>query len=219
MKLRLLLLISLILTGCNASCVQPSAPAAETVSPGPEPATAATNTAPSSEALDQLSGRISKAQEYLLQLKTQNGELQQQVQALLLQVQTVRDLIINAPAQGEAVPTESATAQLNEVMEQLSRLAADLQPAASGTYRISSAYSAQGDWVVVRYDQISGESWLAQAGQWIPLEESNVLAAGDYEISVLRADQDKKGYVALRMDRLSGDSWWLNGKRWQRFAE
>ncbi len=216
--LRVLLLMSLILTGCNASGVQPQQPSEQApVQSGSSEAPAATS--PNTEALDQLSGRISKIQEYLLQLKAQNGELQQQIQALLLQVQTVRDLMLNTPAQGEGVSAEAGAAQLDAVMAQLTGLATDLQPVVTGAYRMSSAYSAQGDWLVVRYDQVSGESWLAQTGQWIPLEETEFLPAGDYEISVLRADQDKKGYVALRMDRLSGDSWWLNGKRWQRFAE
>ncbi|MFW1677188.1 hypothetical protein ACFVYJ_05325 [Pontibacter sp. JAM-7] len=213
MLMRHLLLCSLLLTGCNAAGVQPAPP--ESAPPSAPPQTEA-----SSEQLDQLSGRISKIQEYLLQLKSQNGDMQQQNQALILQIQTVRDLLLQMADTATTQPqTEQSSDMTEALLDQLTDMMAAMQPALSGSYRMSSAYTAQGDWIVVRYDQVSGESWLAQSARWLPLEDQAQPASGDYEISLLRADQDKKGYVALRLDRLTGDSWWLNGTSWQRFAE
>ncbi len=69
--------------------------------------------------------------------------------------------------------------------------------------------------MLIRYHRYSGETWLADQGQWNLLEESGSTGTAEYEVRLSRADKDVKGYVAARVDRINGTVWWLKQDTWQ----
>ncbi|MGH1463642.1 MAG: hypothetical protein ACRBB6_16580 [Neptuniibacter sp.] len=227
----LCLLITLTLTACNSSEVKPEAPETEAQKPtesvtSPERkiisrgSKKAVNTSQSSE-IEGLKGRLIAIQEQILQLKTQTAGMQQQNQALLLHIQSVKEAIASKASQPqEQNDKEEAPAEdFNGILDQLTLIVNELgNSVQDGPYRITSAYTANGQWVLIRYDRFNGQSWLADQGQWIMLEESGATVTSDYEVVVLRADKDVKGYVASRLDRVNGDTWWLKQNIWQPFV-
>ncbi len=166
-----------------------------------------------------LGNRITAVQERLLQLSTQTALLQEQGRQVLQQLQIManqqRQAVESAPAAATALPE---AAEFNNVLDQITLLANEIsQQLQVGSYRIASSYTQGGKWVLIRYDRFSGESWFADAGQWQALEDLEQLPPSDYEVLVLRADKDLKGYVAARIDRQTGQTWWLKQNSWQRY--
>jgi len=176
-----------------------------------------------SSQLDQLTGRLTLLQEQVIQIRSGTQQLMEQNQILLSRLQMLTESRALAQSSGGAGMDEDMAEQLvqdiDAAISQLMQVANMQSPEAmvSGPYRIVSAYTRSGDWIVLRYHTESGESWLAERGGWIPLKESSSPRSSSFEISVQRADQDQKGYVATRIDRRSGRSWWLNGDTWQAF--
>ena len=72
---------------------------------------------------------------------------------------------------------------------------------------------------MIRYNRFSGESWVSAANNWQPLEEEQVPMISSYDIQLLPANSDVKGYVAARIDHNSGDSWWLNQNTWVKYQQ
>ncbi|WP_151705554.1 hypothetical protein [Nitrincola alkalilacustris] len=251
------LLLSVLLLGCQDANVQPSAPAAAPSAGAsdipelhelnqdnmPEPISRLetadgssgmsgfgdqsmqpSSAPPSiSSQLDQLTGRLTLLQEQVIQIRSGTQQLMEQNQILLSRLQMLTESRALAQSSGGAGMDEDMAEQLvqdiDAAISQLMQVANMQSPEAmvSGPYRIVSAYTRSGDWIVLRYHTESGESWLAERGGWIPLKESSSPRSSSFEISVQRADQDQKGYVATRIDRRSGRSWWLNGDTWQAF--
>lgn len=235
------LLFSALLLGCNASnptrpedqaatdqAVQ--APAANEMAvpaqeqqPSPSRPASQPAMAPASaqSQFDQLSGRLTLMQEQLLQLRADSQRLQEQNQMVLNRLQ-----LLSAPTQdGEqengdaAVQGDPGTEQLDMAIGQLMQVlnSLDNTGTAGGEYAITTTYTRNGDWILLRYNRVTGSTWLADAGDWRLLQEQQTPARGDYQVQVHRADQDRKGYVAVRIDRTTGDSWWLNDNRWQEY--
>lgn len=225
--------LSLLLAGCNAANVQPSAGAAatevqpDTAAPAPQqgptadvvlPATAAGNSQQLSNQLDQLSGRLALMQEQLIQLKT-SGDKQAEMSRILLTLLQQ----LSQTGSGASTPQESgspvddvASAQIDAAIGQLMQAVNQIGLAdVTDSFAVASAYTAKGVWVLVRYRIDTGETWLADQGNWVLLEEEGSLPVSSYAVQLQRADQDLKGFVAVRIDRQSGDSWWLNDRRWQ----
>lgn len=171
--------------------------------------------------LAMLTGRLTVVQEQLLQLKSQTAEMQQQNQALLIHIQSIKDSL-NTAAQtpiAEENNQQANSEDFNSVLDQLTLLANELgTKVQDGPYRISSDYTAKGQWVLIRYHKYTGETWLADQGQWNLLEESGATGTSEYEVVLIRADKDVKGYVAARIDRINGDTWWLKQNTWQPFV-
>ncbi|MBT00199.1 MAG: hypothetical protein CMI01_16200 [Oceanospirillaceae bacterium] len=176
-----------------------------------------------SNQIDQLNGRLTLVQEQLIQLK---GVSQQQVemgQMLLTRLQHLseRNAAANVPSEGGGNADPQAQAdQLDMALDQLMQLlnemgTAGLAQAPADAYALATTYTAQGSWILVRYRTDTGETWLADGGQWVRLEEEATPSPSSYVIQLHRADQDLKGYVAVRMDRQSGRSWWLSGRSWK----
>ncbi|WP_409522920.1 hypothetical protein [Nitrincola sp. MINF-07-Sa-05] len=253
------LLLSVLLVGCQDANVQPAAPAAPAESAGaasdipelhelnqdnmPEPisrletadgssgmsgfgdqSSQPPSAPPSiSSQLDQLTGRLTLLQEQVIQVRSGTQQLMEQNQILLSRLQMLTESRSLAQSSGGAGMDEDMAEQLvqdiDAAISQLMQVANMQSPEAivSGPYRIASAYTRSGDWIVLRYHTESGESWLAEQGGWVSLKESGNPSSSSFEISVQRADQDMKGYVATRIDRRSGRSWWLNGDTWQAF--
>ncbi|WP_432695825.1 hypothetical protein ACQUQP_14955 [Marinobacterium sp. YM272] len=230
----------LLLAGCTPAAVKPGAPGtasaaeqqagSEQQPAAPEPEKAAAESPTGSGAglaslgnqLDQLNGRLTLVQEQLIKLRTQTqqqGELNQMVLTRLQQMAESGAFTAAPDSGGEmsdsAVP---ASGQIDAAIAQLLQTANELGLSnSSDLYDVASAYTAKGVWVLIRYRRDTGETWLADQGQWQALAEEGVPAASSFAVRLQRADQDLKGYVAVRIDRNTGESWWLNDRRWQRY--
>lgn len=230
--------LSLLLVGCNAATVQPqpAAPAGQAAAPA-EPADSA-DSAPAADTpvetasarpvsgaqisnqLDQLSGRLALIQEQLIQLKSAGQQQAEMNQMLLTRLQHLSErgaAKAADPGTSDAQGNDEASAQMDAVIGQLMQTVNQLGLAdAADTFAVASAYTAKGSWVLVRYRVDTGETWLADQGSWVKIdEETGSLPLSSYAIQLQRADQDLKGFVAVRIDRRSGESWWLNDRRWQ----
>lgn len=219
MKLRqvILLILSGMLLGCNAAGVQPSEPSA------PAPVTTQ-DVQPESakqvgESVELLTNRMTAVQEQLLNVRSQSARQLEQLQSIQLQLQALSLRLKNTPT---SAPTPDGGAQqpaeqeLSLLLDQMARMASDIAlQLQDGNYRFVSCYTQSGQWILVRYDRYSGESWLADEGQWILLDELDGRSPSVYEVSVQRADKDSKGFVAARLDRQTGQTWWLKQNSWQ----
>jgi len=233
------LLLSGLLLGCNAT-----APARPDMAPTPEngevvqspqaggdAAPAATGQTDGAEMsrrvasqLDQLGGRLVLMQEQLLQLRADSQRLQEQNQMVLNRLQLISGNALSA-GEGDTAGTEATdttgTEQLDSVIGQLMQLLNSLDNAgpgvSGGEFAVTTTYTRNGDWILLRYHRRDGTTWLADGGGWRLLSEQQPPSPGDYQVLVHRADQDSKGYVAVRIDRTTGYSWWLNDTYWQEY--
>ncbi|NVK41780.1 MAG: hypothetical protein HWE39_11110 [Oceanospirillaceae bacterium] len=236
------ILMSALLAGCNSASVQPGAAASEPVADtagadveGKSPSTqsaaavqagAVAKSAPAADSddivqrLDQLSGRLTLVQEQLIELKAQGVELSQQSQQLLARMQMMSrpEAGTDASPVAEAAIDTTPDSSLDGLIDQLGMIANELSVRGAGDgYRLATNYTRSGQWVLIRYDRFSGESWLADQGAWQSLHDPATLPSSDYEVVLERADNDIKGYVAARLDRRSGETWWLKQDTWQKF--
>jgi hypothetical protein len=192
-------------------------PAAE--QPRPEPPPPGNQTR-----FDQIEGRLTLIQEQLLQLRSDSQRLQEQTQMLLNRLQLLSRTSGATETEAKADTSKAAAADggeqldmaIGQLMQVLNTL--DNTGASGGEYGISTTYTRNGDWILLRYHRLNGSTWLADSDQWRPLQEQQPPPPGDYEVLVHRADQDRKGYVAVRFDRTTGRSWWLNDTRWQAYV-
>lgn len=236
------LLFSALLLGCNASTqtlpdsgmpddaepvqadvdatgAQPSSPQTDASRPASQPSAAPVSASKSQ--FDQLSGRLTLMQEQLLQLRTDSQRLQEQNQMVLnrLQLLSSRPQSSEQDSTAASAQPDTGAEQLDMAIGQLMQVLNSLDNTGTvgGEYAITTTYTRSGDWVLLRYHRGNGSTWLADGGDWRPLQEQRAPARGDYEVLVHRADQDRKGYVAVRIDRTNGNSWWLNDNRWQEY--
>ena len=117
----------------------------------------------------------------------------------------------------EQYSNEQKDEQLTEgtqVKEESDPFSADQEAAG---FRLVSAYTPKGQWVIFKYDEQTGLTWNAQDGGWIEVEELESLPASVYQVVLRPASGDVKGYVAARIDRETGRSWWLRGNVWESF--
>ncbi|MBR9883671.1 MAG: hypothetical protein GYB21_08440 [Oceanospirillales bacterium] len=227
--------LGLLLAGCNAANVQPQTgqPDAEQAmpeSPAPRESTGgaqsevparAVSGAQISNQIDQLSGRLVLMQEQLIQLKNASQQQAEMNQILLARLQHLSErtsgsssAAVEGNAAGEV--SDQASADIDAAIGQLMQTVNQLGLSEGGdSFAVASAYTAKGAWVLIRYRVDTGETWLADQGSWVLLEEERSLPVSSYAIELQRADQDLKGFVAVRIDRQSGESWWLNDRRWQ----
>lgn len=166
--------------------------------------------------LDQLNGRVTLLQEQVIQLKTLLDKQAEMGQMTLTQLQQLTQAGALADAGNDTLEpgvegqgVDAAIDQLLGVVNQLG------MGGVSDPYQVATTYTAKGAWILVRYRTDTGETWLADGGSWLPLEEEAVLVPSSYRVWLTRADQDLKGYVAVRLDQQSGQTWWLNDRRWQ----
>lgn len=232
--------LALVLAGCNAATpTRPTAPTASNTPATQNEAARDANVAPASanpevsasqrqavaspiqNGFDQLSGRLTLLQEQVLQLRSDSQSLMEQNRMLLNHMQ-----VLNTPAGGDerravqsAADDASALEQVDTAIGQLMQVLnqMDMSDGESGRFAMATTYTRQGDWILLRYDRHSGETWLANGGRWQAVSDVSDLNTSFYRVLVHRADQDTKGYVAVRIDEQSGMAWWLNGNRWQEY--
>ena len=227
------LTLALLLGGCNAGNVQPgaaeaAASSAQSASGGEERvapavtdvpgASSAAPVSPINNRLDQLNGRLTLLQEQVMQLK---GLLEQQLemgQMTLTRLQQMNQagLTEASDAVGESEVGDVQDEQVDAAIDQLLAVVNQLgMGSLSDQYAVATTYTGKGAWILLRYRTDTGETWLAEGGSWLPLEEEASLTPSSYRVWLTRADQDLKGYVAVRLDQQSGQTWWLNDRRWQ----
>lgn len=206
--------------GSEQSINPPASQASPTKRPAPKMAAKQSDLEPISQ-LDMLANRMTAVQDHLLQLKSQNGQLQRQNQELALKLQVLtNDLQSFAASASNTTPSEPASPDaFNGVLDQITMMANELgSQVQDGAYQIASTYTAKGQWVLIRFHRYTGEAWLADKGQWNLLEESGATGTAEYEVTVLRADNDVKGYVVARINKISGETWWLKQDTWQPYV-
>ncbi len=229
------LALAVILAGCNGANVQPSEAAGQQELPGgaettgttgqiPQQAAPASITQPQMDALENINNRITLLQEQVLQLKVQNGALAERSQLLLTQFQVLAQDVKrgNRGIGGQSTSAnqqEQAMAGTDQLIRRLDQQLMELEqlsPALGGgnAFRLATTYTAKRQWILVRYNRLTGESWISEGGSWLPLGDEFDLPISEYEIQIRSAASDAKGYVAARIDNNTGDTWWLNDQQW-----
>lgn len=175
-----------------------------------------------SNQLDQLNGRLTLVQEQLLKLRTQTQQQGELNQMILTRLQQLAESGSGKRTASDSVSAsgnmEQDTGQIDAAIGQLLQTVNELGLSSNGDlYEVATTYTSKGVWVLLRYRRDTGETWMADQGQWRALEEESVPPPSSYAVKLQRADQDLKGYVAVRIDRNTGESWWLNDRRWQRY--
>lgn len=205
--------------GCNAANVEPQAGSA----PPEKTANFAQNQKNTKSVLDaiaQLEGRFTAMQEQVLNVRSQSARQLEQLQSLQLQLNLLSQELkssVRQDANDDAEPGVNIQDELALLLDQMARMAGDVSmQVQDGNFRFVSCYTQAGQWILIRYDRFSGESWLADQGQWLPLQEVGEQPASVYEVTLERADSDSKGFVAARLDRQTGQTWWLKQNSWQR---
>lgn len=154
-----------------------------------------------------LSGQLTTLQEQVIQIRANTAELKKNLQVVLarMQMPTGQSIPVaqNSAATGPDPQLDRLNQQINSLLEQT-----------EGSFALASGYTAKGQWVLIRYDRYTGETWLADKGSWIALQEQDVIQPSLFSIQIRRADKDIKGYVAARVDQRSGETWWLKQNRW-----
>jgi len=207
--------------GCNAANVEPQG--ASGAAPSQETANfvqSQKNTKTVLDAIEQLEGRFTAMQEQVLNVRSQSARQLEQLQSLQLQLNLLSQELKGAARQntnGETAPETNVQEELALLLDQMARMAGDVSmQVQDGNFRFVSCYTQAGQWILIRYDRFTGESWLADQGQWLQLQEAGEQPASIYEITLQRADNDSKGFVAARLDRQTGQTWWLKQNSWQR---
>ena len=245
----LILSSTLVLAACNATGVKPngadsesqSSDAANDANPqatsqnaentsgnqsqavNPSASSSGNNSSSSNlSTLDTLANRMTAVQDHLLQLRSQTGELQQAQRTLVAQLQAIQTQLAISGGDAQFLePTEPADVnELNGLLDQITLMVNELSTQTQGgAFHVVSTYTQKGQWVLIRFHRYTGETWLADQGQWNLLEESSTTGSSEYDVVLLRADSDVKGYVASRVDRISGDTWWLKQNTWQPYLD
>ncbi len=213
-------LVSGLLLGCQANTSKPTmpeegsptAPVASNPSAQVAPQTAAANPPVRRDNLEYLTGQLATMQEQVIQIKADTAELRQTNQIMLARLQMPRSNVANSAA-GEVVAPQDNSADFQHIVGQLDQLVNKEE----GEYLLASAYTAKGQWVLIRYNRFSGEAWLADNGKWNLMKESDDISQSLYEVQILRAEKDIKGYVAARVDKKTGQTWWLKQDTWLKF--
>lgn len=214
------------LSGCNAANVQPAEPQPQVAAVQPVDVAAVSDE--QMLEFEKLNGRITLMQEQFMELKIQNTAVAERVQLLLTQFQLLAQEVKRAsaqmPGQQENEAALSTRGNVSELMQRLDQQLMELQQIApelggGNPFQLATCYTAKGQWVLIRYNRFSGESWISANGSWQALAEEQSPSISSYEIQLLRANGDVKGYVAARIDQNTGDSWWLNRDTWVKYQQ
>lgn len=216
-----------VLAGCQAQSVksQAAAPAA------PQQAGAESSSDLQSyfmrmvKSNEQVEQRITLMQEQVIKLNKSMDILQQRNFKLM---QSMQQLQISAAQKNQlkgqqagleeppAADVETLIARLEQQLAAGGVQAGNGKTAVPG-FRLVSAYTPKGQWVIFKYDEATGLTWMAKEGGWLAIEELSRLPISRYEIVLRPAAGDVKGYVAARVDQQTGESWWLKGNEWASF--
>ncbi|MDO6455379.1 hypothetical protein Q4583_17310 [Neptunomonas phycophila] len=219
----------MLLAGCETVPMQDGQPSVEPASEDAQtnsPATSADKRSdppqrePAVSGGDQinyLSGQLLTLQEQVIQIKADTAELRRNAQILLARLEMLNNQTVPSNGASNAASANVGPSLSPQNVEQLTAQLNNLLAQTQSSYELVSGYTAKGQWVLIRYDRFSGETWLADQNRWNLLEESTDILPSLYEVQVHRADKDIKGYVAARIDQKTGQTWWLRENTWQNF--
>jgi hypothetical protein len=209
---------STIMIACTATAEKPSTDAPEIAQDTAKevkpliavPRESASNQIAQPSNISALQGQITALQEQVIKLSSDSASILKLSQLLVAkaQVQAVSSNQAAKPIAKQASYADDGS--LKTVLKKLE----SISPSPKGAFGIVSSYTASKQWVLIRFDRQSGETWLADNDGWNMLAESSELEISQYDVHLIRADQDKKGYVASRIDQRTGETWWLNKKQW-----
>lgn len=233
MRFPVLLSMLLVLAGCQAQAVKPETETAQPPQAAPSEAAGDLQSyfmrmVKSNEQVEQ---RITLMQEQVIKLNQQIQVLQQRNLKMLQTLQQVqiaqqqqhlKSASNSKPTTGDqqdAKPSDNVEDILQRLEQQLamSGVAASSGKTAAPGFRLVSAYTPKGQWVIFKYDEATGLTWMAKEGGWMEIEEQGRLPYSRYEVVLRPAAGDVKGYVAARVDQQTGESWWLKGNQWAAF--
>lgn len=212
------ILFSCLLFGCNAANVQPEGTPPAQVPAVTEGAEKADSESDMVSAVEQMTSRLTAVQEQVLNVRSQSARQLEQLQSLQVQLHAFsqdmkrRGASSGAAEQGGQPSADEFALLLDQMAQTANEISLQMQ---DGNFRFVSCYTQSGQWILIRYDRYSGESWLADGGVWMALDDTADVVGSTYEVSVERADKDAKGFVAARLDRQSGRVWWLKQNNWQ----
>jgi hypothetical protein len=161
--------------------------------------------------ISALQGQITALQEQVIKLSSDSASILKLSQLLVAKAQV--QAVSSNQAAAKPVAKQASYADDGSLKTVLKKLES-ISPSPKGAFGIVSSYTASKQWVLIRFDRQSGETWLADNDGWNILAESSELEISQYDVHLIRADQDKKGYVASRIDQRTGETWWLNKKQW-----
>ncbi len=227
--MRIFIVISaLLLSACQQNPLQPSAVAQEAAAASRSAELAEQLNAACGERFDTVEQRITLIQEKQIeqnqQLQRVTVESQQQLK-LLQWLQQARQ--IQAQQRADQQDSPSALDQLTELVFRLEQMSAESRQASEEDaqapsviveplFELVSVYGPKG-WVVLKYDNRTGSSWKAEAGDWVSITEVGVLPESDYQVVMEPIANDVRGHVAARIDRNNGITWWLKDNQWEPF--
>ncbi|MGB0733835.1 MAG: hypothetical protein ACPGPF_08710 [Pontibacterium sp.] len=208
--------VSLAIVGCQA---QPEQPLVSTQANAAETATVSEvmpNLDELREAIANLEARITATQDNLLSVHGLTALQNERLQAIQTQLQVLSQSRNQASQQNSDQQTTPALQEMQFMLDQLALAASEVSNATDqGHYELTGTYTKTGHWVLIRFDKVTGQTWLADAGAWKTLTDNTSLPLSVYEVSLTRADKDLKGFVAARIDKRTGQSWWLNQNIWE----
>ncbi|EPJ53588.1 MAG: hypothetical protein OFPI_10290 [Osedax symbiont Rs2] len=168
----------------------------------------------SPDSLSRLQAQITALQEQVIKLSSETNSILKNSQLLVassqMQNAALQGTAVTDKDKNQAVKKTPANQSLNTILKRIE----GMSPSPKGAFGIVSSYTASKQWVLIRFDRQTGETWLADNEGWNALSENSELQISQYDVHLIRADQDKKGYVASRIDQRSGETWWLNKKQW-----
>ena len=220
-RLILLIIASSTLVACAAN--QPTSDTGAEQRVGNSPSNAAavvksvaqtpqsSNQIASPDSISRLQSQITALQEQLIKVTSDTAAILSISQMLIANSQVQAASNNNTSANKK---TTTATTKPDKSLTKILKKLEVLSPTPDGSFGIVSSYTARKQWVLIRFDRHTGETWLADNNGWNALAETSDLEVSQYDVHLIRADQDTKGFVASRIDRRSGETWWLNKKQW-----
>ena len=186
----------------------------QVAAPAPQVVHHGNNQIASPDNLSRLQSQITALQEQVIKLSSDTHSILKNSQLLVANSQMQNASLEGAAPivsdKSQAVKKPPSDQSLKTILKRIE----GMSPSPKGAFGIVSSYTASKQWVLIRFDRQTGETWLADNEGWNTLSETSELQISQYDVHLIRADQDRKGYVASRIDQRSGETWWLNKKQW-----
>ncbi len=81
-----------------------------------------------------------------------------------------------------------------------------------GRFDLVAAPTTAAQWDGIKFDRVTGQTWMAIKGKWVLIPEKDPLPKSLYKIIMIPLRSD---FEAVRLDTHSGKSWRLQAGNWQ----
>lgn len=191
------------------------------VAPLKTPQNTAQNVDAAPSDLSRIQAQITALQEQAIKITSDTAALVQMSQIMMSRQQISATTAsqgnnsnnLAAASAGAAAASGISNGSVDTILNRID----DIALAPQGGYGLVSSYTAKRQWILLRFDRNTGETWLADNSGWSLLTEQGDIPVSQYDVHLIRGDQDQKGYVAARIDQRTGDTWWLNQNQWVRY--